>query len=1837
MLALGVTNAWAETVFSETFGAGTTSNTAYALFVNYSATAEMFTDGKEVKTHYSGDGKVGKNNLSEANLSSGYDGASGGSGCYHSGVKNTQKTIISISCINIQNYSDLTLSFGALGGSMTHKIDVTYSIDGSTETSLISSESITNKNWSLLSAQIQGKGNSLTLYFKHTPGNTWTVRLDDIKITGTLSSETPDEPICTPIAPTLTYSATSLVQGATATATLEGNTGSGEVTYTISDDKIATVDANGTVTAVGAGTAKITATVAATGEYCEGKATATITVTPLISCSEVYNLADDATFALKEFVVTYANGKYSYIKDDTGYGLIFNNAGAYGLKAGDQVAAAELAGKKDTYNGLVEIIPTSVFADLEITSVTAPDPEVMNALPVKADMNKYVKFEDVTFASTTFSSKKVTGKINAGNITFYDQFATNATFNTSKKYDVIGAVSIYNSTIQVNFISAEEVAEPTLNVKITDADFGKVAINDSHERTLTLNGSLLTKPVTLTIEGDYFTLASNSITPTDGSISEAKIKITYKPTVVGNHTATLKITSDELAEQTITLRGQAVQQHTVDFYVNKEKQTELAKKVLSGDKLDAMPAEPTSCDQLEYPTFIGWSTSEITGTTTEEPTNLLDLNTVITSDCNYYAVFAKSTTTSGGAGSVTMAYNGGTTTNMKEGNNAATVGLDENEWAVIPAKGDANNLPGLNKDNDIRVYGVETGASNTLTITSANQIITDVTITYTSKSYNTGTVSVNGNNVTPSSSSETEATYAINASSFVIGNSTKTQLHIKSVVINYATSTTTYTYLTTCESVTPTYAVTYYLDGGSSTCETSVVVEKDGELTLCDAPTKTGHTFLNWKDQSDNKYEAGATITVSSDLTLTAQWEKESYKVTWMSLGTEVASADVEYNAQPTKPAEDPTYTCLSGTKEFVGWTTQEIEGVGVPANLYADEFPVVTEPITYYAVFAGKSAEASITTNTLTITENLGQYKTGTMTDDQGATWNYLAGGSQDLTINLRNNNDEASHLASPKFSGTVQSIVAHVKNGSASERTVYLRSSAIEKPTEGDLGETSIAGNNNSNVALVIADGQSFDQFFIQVSGGLQFKDIVVTSGIAAGAYIDYITSCEAVTSSITIEDVAMNVGDTHTINATITPAAAESAVTYTIKENTENAISLSGNTITALAEGTATITATIEDAANYTGTTVDFTVTVNPAPVTDKVVILAQYDGKWYAMKAEYLSDNTDRLVGVLVNYIDGKLYEVDDAVKPLIEWERTTSVDNVTFQNNNKYLKGKTTTVLNLEAEATGLYQWNSDYTMVLSGSSTVRTFMYNGEAFRNFAVSNAGKVVNDVLYSELPVVTAPVYVTSTPALTGQFSTGKYEYAVFAPGNLQYNVGSSTWAFAENQYDCVGEANINVGDPNYEGWIDMFGWSTSETNYGVDPRNENEYYDGAFVDWSNLFPGEGWSTLSADQWKYLLNTRPNASSLKQIARVGSVVGIMLFPDNWSKTQEVQAELDSYFNVNIYNYTTIQWADLEAAGAIFLPAAGRRAGGYGNMINKDQQPETNSENLNGGHYKHQDNTNIYCYYWTSTINESKDVSYLHNIHALGGDKYTIGTGAIWGEKGRYGQSVRLAKVTSTLVKIGDSGNTAVIEANNGKEVDVQVNRTFTADKLHTLCLPFDAPVEILGVGSKAYQLSGVRSLADGSLVVDVTLCSEMKAGAPYLVIPTNTFALGELIVDNVTMKNVDVTTVNNVVNNGETSVVFQGILDANGQTNGSTHYYIGTNSYLYNGTVDILGLRSMFIITGMPAGMRARVAFGENAATGLDNITNGENTTIKVIENGQLIIIRDGIKYNAQGQRL
>ena len=50
-----------------------------------------------------------------------------------------------------------------------------------------------------------------------------------------------------------------------------------------------------------------------------------------------------------------------------------------------------------------------------------------------------------------------------------------------------------------------------------------------------------------------------------------------------------------------------------------------------------------------------------------------------------------------------------------------------------------------------------------------------------------------------------------------------------------------------------------------------------------------------------------------------------------------------------------------------------------------------------------------------------------------------------------------------------------------------------------------------------------------------------------------------------------------------------------------------------------------------------------------------------------------------------------------------------------------------------------------------------------------------------------------------------------------------------------------------------------------------------------------------------------------------------------------------------------------------------------------------------------------------------------------------------------------------------------------------------------------------------------------------------------------------------------------------------------------------------------------------------MPARIVMGEQIATGCENIQGGQVQSLKVLENNQVVIIRNGVKYNLQGQKI
>ena len=245
------------------------------------------------------------------------------------------------------------------------------------------------------------------------------------------------------------------------------------------------------------------------------------------------------------------------------------------------------------------------------------------------------------------------------------------------------------------------------------------------------------------------------------------------------------------------------------------------------------------------------------------------------------------------------------------------------------------------------------------------------------------------------------------------------------------------------------------------------------------------------------------------------------------------------------------------------------------------------------------------------------------------------------------------------------------------------------------------------------------------------------------------------------------------------------------------------------------------------------------------------------------------------------------------------------------------------------------EWPNGITVLVKDSE--------GNEITSFAKESAA------IFSATEAMVMPAKEVETVQITsgiGVFSVAADKQVTFSPGNLQYTRSTDTWSFASAQYKVIGTNNVTGGweEDNYDleygyshngtAWadkVDLFSWSTTTNNFGVCTSNES----GSFVDWgTNKIDKNApntWRTLTEDEWKYLRYDRNDASSLCGVASVGSVNGIIFLPDNWTCPAGVTFESGFYANDGAHLYyphqyiPTDKWSKLEAAGAVFLPAAG------------------------------------------------------------------------------------------------------------------------------------------------------------------------------------------------------------------------------------------------------------------------------------------------------------------------
>ena len=214
--------------------------------------------------------------------------------------------------------------------------------------------------------------------------------------------------------------------------------------------------------------------------------TANFAAIPPMTCAEAAATASGETVVLNPFDVVYVvkDAGYIYIKDESGFNLIYDFNLDDKLKAGDHVEG--FVGVSSPYNGLPELKASVSYNELTVTSGVAPEPTVMAAAPTKAELNQYVKFENVTLtANTTFTTESATNAtmvVNGTNVTLRNNFKLAATLSADKAYNIVGFVAIYNSTIQVYYLSAEEYVAPVVNHVIT------VSANPAEAGTVTGGG-----------------------------------------------------------------------------------------------------------------------------------------------------------------------------------------------------------------------------------------------------------------------------------------------------------------------------------------------------------------------------------------------------------------------------------------------------------------------------------------------------------------------------------------------------------------------------------------------------------------------------------------------------------------------------------------------------------------------------------------------------------------------------------------------------------------------------------------------------------------------------------------------------------------------------------------------------------------------------------------------------------------------------------------------------------------------------------------------------------------------------------------------------------------------------------------------------------------------------------------------------------------------------------------------------------------------------------------------------------------------------------------------------
>lgn len=256
-------------------------------------------------------------------------------------------------------------------------------------------------------------------------------------------------------------------------------------------------------------------------------------------------------------------------------------------------------------------------------------------------------------------------------------------------------------------------------------------------------------------------------------------------------------------------------------------------------------------------------------------------------------------------------------------------------------------------------------------------------------------------------------------------------------------------------------------------------------------------------------------------------------------------------------------------------------------------------------------------------------------------------------------------------------------------------------------------------------------------------------------------------------------------------------ELAISYSSNNEAVATVSNTGVIALGTETGTAVITASFAGDATYAPANVTYTITVNPASVSQNVVILAVYDTKYYAMST---TNASSAFTAIEVEYDGSKVTVNSEADKTAIQWTRKTSGDNTTFQTKDEspmYMKGTSTgAAMSLNANACN---WNWDETneyYYLGG----RSFFYQatGGYFKNFSISdNMGKSGYSGKASVIVIDPANIVITSKVSAELAYNPASDEITEGDAWSAPTLVNPHTVAITSYNSDNEGVATVTDG--------------------------------------------------------------------------------------------------------------------------------------------------------------------------------------------------------------------------------------------------------------------------------------------------------------------------------------------------------------------------------------------------------------------------------------------------------